>query len=366
MTIPAVLFGVPIENVTMVDTIEQIDHLVHDGRISGRTHQIATVNVDFLVNAVESSDLLGLLQRSHLNLADGMPLIWAAQLVGTPLPERVAGADLVPLLASECASRGWRIHLFGGGPTVAARAANVLLGRHPAAIITADGGPIISDANDVDSEVIEGIRLLDPDILCVALGNPKQERFIAAQASALGIPVMIGIGGSLDMLVGDKKRAPGWAQRTGVEWIFRAMQDPGRLVVRYLHDIRVFIPCIRRYIKTVHKYRTGASLHVDVQSDYVKVTAHRDEPDFAEWERATAEVSTMKSVHISMGHGGSVTPSSHGALIGLLRAATRYQVAVSADPWSSAFDSCLEDFGTLTWIESVLGRVGPSDASKLA
>ena len=233
MRAPAVIFGVPIDDLTMATTIERIAELVIDGRRHGRSHQIATVNVDFLVNALAEPELKRLLQDTSLNLPDGMPIVWASSLVGTPLTERVAGADLVPELARESAKHDWRIHLFGGAPGVADRARSVLNERHPGARITADAGPVVRDVTEVDDSTIDRIRDYDPDILCVAFGNPKQERFIAAHRDRLGCPVMIGIGGSLDMLVGDKRRAPEWAQRTGVEWVYRALQEPGRLGGRY-------------------------------------------------------------------------------------------------------------------------------------
>ena len=97
---------------------------------------------------------------------------------------------------------------------------------------------MLRDVTEVDDDDIDRIRDFDPDILCVAFGNPKQERFIAAHRDRLRCPVMIGIGGSLDLLVGDKRRAPAWAQHGGAEWVYRALQEPGRLGRRYLHDAR--------------------------------------------------------------------------------------------------------------------------------
>ena len=226
MTNCSVLFGVPIDGCTMDQTLELIGELIQNGRSQRRTHHITTVNVDFLVNAISEPDVMALLQHADLNLADGMPLLWASSLFGTPLPERVAGADLVPRLAAESAAHGWRVHLFGGASGVAQRAREKMLETHPEARITADSGPERVDVNEPDPAVVNAIRAVDADVLCVALGNPKQERFIAAYRKHLQCPVMIGIGGSLDMLIGDKQRAPEWAQRSGAEWLFRAAQEP--------------------------------------------------------------------------------------------------------------------------------------------
>lgn len=260
---PALLFGVPIDDLTMDETLEAIDSLVADGRRHGRTHQIATVNVDFLVNALDDQDVRALLQGAALNLADGLPVVWATRLAGTPVRERVTGADLVPAIAADATSRGWRVHFFGSAPGVAERALALLGERHPGAELSGTSGPLLSDVSVVDDAVLDEIVGHDPDILCVALGNPKQERFIAAHRERLGIPVMIGIGGSLDMLVGDKKRAPQWAQRAGVEWVFRAAQEPGRLGKRYAKDAVVFGPRVVEYVRALRRHRNRRPLQID-------------------------------------------------------------------------------------------------------
>lgn len=250
---PTVYFGVPVDDLTMDETVDAIDDLVVDGRNSGRNHQVATVNVDFLAHAVEDEELRSLLQTTALNLPDGLPLVWGSRLAGHRLTERVAGADLVPRLAAESARRGWRIHFFGSAPGVSERALELIADRHPDAMVSAESGPMMSDVLDVDDHVLAGLADRKTDILCVALGNPKQERFIAAHAERLGIPVLIGIGGSLDMLVGDRKRAPLWAQRIGAEWIFRAAQEPKRLGKRYARDLVVFPPLLARYVRELRK-----------------------------------------------------------------------------------------------------------------
>jgi N-acetylglucosaminyldiphosphoundecaprenol N-acetyl-beta-D-mannosaminyltransferase len=257
------LFGVPIDDLTMDETLEAIDSLVADGRRHGRTHQIATVNVDFLVNALNDQDVRALLQGAALNVADGLPVVWATRLAGTPVRERVTGADLVPAIAADASFRGWRVHFFGSAPGVAERALDLLGQRHPGAELSGTSGPLLSDVSVVDDAVLDEIIGHDPDILCVALGNPKQERFIAAHRERLGIPVMIGIGGSLDMLVGDKKRAPEWAQRVGVEWVFRAAQEPGRLGKRYAKDAVVFGPRVVEYVRALRRHRNRRRLQID-------------------------------------------------------------------------------------------------------
>jgi exopolysaccharide biosynthesis WecB/TagA/CpsF family protein len=259
---PALLFGIAVSDVTMDETIEQIGELVAIGRRTGRTHQLTTVNVDFLVNALDDPDVARILQRSDLCLPDGMPVVWASRLLGMPLRERVAGADLVPLLIDASRSTGWHVHVFGSAPDIADRARALLAERYPGARFSIDPGPMIPDVTDVDDVVLDSIVAVDADIVCVALGNPKQERFIAAHRERLGAPVMLGVGGSLDMLVGHRPRAPRWMQASGLEWIWRAGLEPRRLGARYARDLRVFLPAVVGAWRASRRRRDGADLHL--------------------------------------------------------------------------------------------------------
>ncbi len=360
MNPPCVMFGVPIDHATMADTLDRIDEFVVDGRKLGRTHQIATVNVDFLVNAITNPELLDLLQHTEFNFADGMPVVWGAARLGTPLPERVAGSDLVPLLAKESAGRGWRVHLFGGAPGVADRARTLLLERYPDALLTADDGPVIRDVTDIDPSLIDRINENKPDILCVALGNPKQERFIAAQRERLGCPVMIGIGGSLDMLVGDRKRAPRWAQRIGAEWIFRAAQEPGRLGRRYLHDIRVFGPRLIGYVRGVRRHRQASSLSAERENQGI-VVRRSALPDRSEvWSHVPLDMSDVSFVRVDLGGMTSINPFGHASLVGLIRTARRHGVPVTGTPASADLMRCLDDYGTGAWLAASINGLQPS------
>lgn len=345
---PAVLLGVPIDSYTASGTIDRLAELVELGRSRDRTHQIATVNVDFLVNALAEPDIMTVLQLAELNLADGMPLVWASRLVGAPLPERVAGADLVPLLAKASEERGWKVHLFGAAPGVANRAKAILCDRHPGATISSDAGPIIGDVGELDSEIIASIRAVDPDVLCVALGNPKQERFIAAYRDVLRCPVMIGVGGSLDMLVGDKKRAPKLAQRIGAEWLFRAAQEPSRLGRRYAHDVRVLGPSAYAYWRAVRKYRREPPLAVEILDARMIVRAGT--PTAFVPVRALEHI---EAVELDFDGCSAVAPGSHALVLGILREARLHDVPITVTGISSALRRCLEDYATWPLLASV-------------
>jgi N-acetylglucosaminyldiphosphoundecaprenol N-acetyl-beta-D-mannosaminyltransferase len=284
--LPALLMGVPIDDLTMDEAVELIGRFVSTGRRIGRTHQVATVNVDFVVNALADESVKRLLQQADVCLADGAPVVWGARAAGMPIRERIAGADLVPALVARSAANGWRIHLFGSGPGTAERAAELLRDRYPGALVSGDSGPLLTDVTTIDDRVLESLRVADADIYCIALGNPKQERFIAAYRRHIDAPVMIGIGGTLDFIVGGRRRAPVWAQRAGLEWVFRAVQEPGRLGRRYAHDARVFFPKLRTYLRSIHPYRAGGANAIYAIADSeVRVTCRIGGPSVG-WHAA--------------------------------------------------------------------------------
>lgn len=320
---PTLMFGIPIDDLTLDQTIDAIGDLVDDGRAHGRHHQVATVNVDFLVNALHDPAVRTLLQDASLNLADGVPLVWGARLAGLPIQQRVAGADLVPELAAVSAARNWKVHFFGSAPEVAERALEIMLERSPDALVTGSSGPMMPDITDIDDSILDGIAELAPDILCVALGNPKQERFIAAHGARLKIPVMIGIGGSLDMLVGDKKRAPEWAQRVGAEWVFRAAQEPRRLGKRYAKDALVFGPRLVEYLRILRRHRSGPDLFVEATERHVTLgTREQGASSVGTFGSAVDSVVAGSDITVDLA-GGMPNPDGLAQLIGVLRVARR-------------------------------------------
>jgi len=262
----AVVLGVPVDDVTMAEAVSWICDFVELGRRSGRTHQVATVNADFVVNTLDDADGLALLQHAELSIPDGMPVVWGSKLLGTPLRERVTGADLLPALVAAAEAKDYSVYFFGAGPGIAERAATMLRTKHPGATIVADAGPKVAADGAMDSGALDVIRAARPDIVCVALGNPKQERWIARYREQLGAPVLIGVGGTLDLVVGEKRRAPAWLGRLGLEWVFRAVQEPRRLVRRYAHDIVTFLPSLARQAWTFRSARAAAHDSPDIQA----------------------------------------------------------------------------------------------------
>jgi N-acetylglucosaminyldiphosphoundecaprenol N-acetyl-beta-D-mannosaminyltransferase len=227
------ILGVPVDNITMDEVINAIELKIAEGGF----HQIATANVDFMMNSVHDSELHEILCRCDCVVADGMPLVWASRLLGMKLRERVTGADLVPRLAELSSRRGYRIFLLGASEESSAGAAAVLEKNFPGVCIAGRYSPEHRSIEQMDhEEILSRIEAARPDILLVAFGNPKQEIWLAMHRGRLKVPVCIGVGASLDYLSGRVSRAPMWMQRSGLEWTYRMLQEPTRLVRRYARN----------------------------------------------------------------------------------------------------------------------------------
>lgn len=342
---PALMFGIPIADVTMDETIDEISRMIDDGRRHGRTSQIATVNVDFLVNALDSAEIRSILQHADLCLADGMPLVWGARALRMPIRERVAGSDLVPLLAEVSRAKGWRVHVFGSAESVAARARALVADRYPDALFSIDPGPMIADVETIDEQVLDDIAAVEADILCVALGNPKQERFIRAHRDRLGIPVLIGVGGSLDMMVGERRRAPRWMQRAGLEWVARAVQEPRRLGPRYAHDIRVFGPRFVREWRARRSRLGSPALQLEIGDDVVHGRLTGAPGDDRRWVDAVARLETGASLRLEAGAASPLDDAAAARIIGLVRVCRRRSGDIGWVPGTEAITGACHELG---------------------
>ncbi len=230
---PIAVLGLPLDSLTAGEAVDAIEGLI----LSGGTHQVATANLDFWLNSLADQHLHRIIAGCSLVLPDGMPLVWASSLLGCPLAERVTGVDLVPRLADLSARKGYGIFLLGGKGDVAERAAKLLEQKYPGVRIVGTYSPSEEHIARLDhSDILQRIHVAKPDILLVALGNPKQEKWIWMHRKRLGVPVAMGVGGSFEILVGDVHRAPKLIQRCGLEWLMRLVQEPSRLGPRYLRD----------------------------------------------------------------------------------------------------------------------------------
>ncbi|MBU6399796.1 MAG: WecB/TagA/CpsF family glycosyltransferase [Verrucomicrobia bacterium] len=274
------ILGVPFDHLTMAQTIERIEQMI----ASRRPHYVVTANVDFLVQARQDVELRRILVEADLVLCDGTPLVWASRLLGNPLPGRVAGADLVPRLIQQAAERNYRIFFLGGAPEVSARAVLNLQNQYPRLKIVGSYSPSFVPLLEMDhAEMCRRIREARPDLLFVAFGCPKAEKWMAMHYRGLGVPVLIGVGGTIDFLAGRLQRAPVWMQHGGVEWIWRLLQEPRRLVGRYLADLRHFgIALLRQWWRLHTRPRSlstadhSASVRVESTWQRVRVPAWLD------------------------------------------------------------------------------------------
>ena len=296
-----VILGIPIDNLSMAETIEQILSLVEAYGRDGRARQVATVNVDFVVNTLtwrlsrpRHPELLDILRKADLVTPDGMPMVWTSRLLGTPLEERVTGADLVPRLAEAAAEHGKSIYFLGGKGDAGKRAANKLKNQIPNLKIAGIDSPFVriegetlDAALDEDRAIVDRINRSGADILLIGFGNPKQEVWFERNRHRLQVPVSIGIGGTYEFIVGSVARAPEWMQKYGLEWLFRITQDPARLWKRYFVGFFKFgmmiFPSIVYYrfkkliFHTIHRQAVAADIQkaavVDSKVQPLKVVA---------------------------------------------------------------------------------------------
>ncbi len=237
-----VLFGIAFDALTTAQTLDRIFAFAATREERG-CRIAATVNVDFLVNtyyALKSvpcnPELAAILRRAELVVADGMPLVWLSRLLGTPLPERVAGSDLVPMIAERAAREGKKLYFLGGKEEYTRCAAERLRARYPGLEVESDS-PFVKldapDAAELDRGICARINASGASILLVGFGNPKQELWLERNRRHLDCGIAIGVGGTFNFIAGAVKRAPDWMRRSGTEWIYRIIQEPGRLWKRY-------------------------------------------------------------------------------------------------------------------------------------
>lgn len=233
----AKIFGLSVAALTMQEVLAEAKRMIEGDRPS----LIATANAEMLMRATHDAELYRVLEGADMVVPDGAGTVWAAHTLGYEMPERVAGYDLVQELMRIAPREGWRIYLFGGAPGVAeaakAEAERLYEG------ITICGARNGFFTEDDTPQIVEAIKEAQPHILLVALGVPKQEKWIDAHMEALGVPLSIGVGGTFDVMAGVMKRAPLWMQKAKLEWLFRGLLQPkraGRLLALPKFVVRVY------------------------------------------------------------------------------------------------------------------------------
>jgi N-acetylglucosaminyldiphosphoundecaprenol N-acetyl-beta-D-mannosaminyltransferase len=230
---PVWVWGVPFTPLTLAETVAAVSSLVE----SGQPTYFVTANTHYVMLTDQNPDLRAFNACAAFILADGAPLVWASRRQRSQLPERVAGADLIFELSAEAARKGYRLFLLGGAAGVAEESARRLQARYPGLQIAGTEAPPFRELTpEEQTALVDRIRAARPDILLVAFGQPKGERWIGRHLERLGVPVTVQVGASLDFAAGRIRRAPSWMQRVGLEWVFRLALEPRRLFARYARN----------------------------------------------------------------------------------------------------------------------------------
>lgn len=220
---PVTLLGMRVDRVTMDESLALIDQYIAE-----RTpRHILTADASMVVTACEDTEFAAIAAKADLVTPDGAGILWATKRQGNPVVSKVSGVVLAEKCVDLSQTKGWRIFFFGAAPGIAEEARARMLARYPNAQIVGHRDGFFKPEDE--SAVVEQIRATRPDILLVALGIPKQEKFIDRNRETLGIPVMIGVGGTFDVFSGSVKRAPVWMQNAGLEWLHRLAANPKKI-----------------------------------------------------------------------------------------------------------------------------------------
>jgi N-acetylglucosaminyldiphosphoundecaprenol N-acetyl-beta-D-mannosaminyltransferase len=217
------ILGIPVDAVDMDGALCRIEEYI----TTGGPHHIFTADASGLIRAAEDEDFAKLVRAADMVTADGAGALLAVEMRGGKLPGKVSGCDLVDKLSGLAAAKGYSVFLFGAADGVATAAAEKLKSLYPTLNIAGIRNGYFKP--EEEEEIVRQIIAANPQILYVALGIPKQEQFIRKYFTTLNVPVMIGIGGSFDVISGTLKRAPQWMQKVGLEWLYRLIQEPKRL-----------------------------------------------------------------------------------------------------------------------------------------
>jgi N-acetylglucosaminyldiphosphoundecaprenol N-acetyl-beta-D-mannosaminyltransferase len=217
------ILGVYISKVDLASTLEILEGFIREGK----PHMVVTADSSAVVLAQRDRELRDIINSADLVTPDSVGILWAARRFGNPLSERVSGVDVFEFLCERAVAKGYRVFLLGAAPGVAEAAMNRLKQRYPGLIVAGTHHGFFS-ANESPA-VVEKIRDSKPDILFVAMGIPKQEKWIAANLQELQVPVCMGVGGTLDVVSGRVKRAPKWMQQVGLEWLYRLATNPRKI-----------------------------------------------------------------------------------------------------------------------------------------
>jgi N-acetylglucosaminyldiphosphoundecaprenol N-acetyl-beta-D-mannosaminyltransferase len=234
------LFGMMVDSLTMEQTVQRC----LDAAASGELLEVGVINAAKVVNMRRDPALREAVSGCGIVVADGQSVVWASRVLGAPLPERVAGIDLFQHLMVEAERRGLSVYFLGAKEQVLATMIERIRAELPNLRIAGSRHGYFSD--DEALEIADAIAASGTDLLFLGMTSPKKERFVAEHGKRTGASVVHGVGGSFDVLAGVVRRAPASWQRFGLEWLYRAAQEPRRLGKRYLNTNVAFVALVAR------------------------------------------------------------------------------------------------------------------------
>lgn len=242
------ILGVQVSAIDMQAAIAVLDTWIK----TSSSRYVCVTGVHGIMESRRDPGLRDIHNAAGLVTPDGMPLVWMARWLGFPNVGRVYGPDLMRHMTELSARRGYRNYYFGGRPGTAERLRSAMQQAYPGLQVVGTFSPAFSAPSAAeDQAIVDAINEAAPDIVWVGLSTPKQERWMAEHRGRLNAPLLIGVGAAFDFLSGEKRQAPAWMQRNGLEWLFRLATEPRRLAGRYLrNNPRFLLLAARQLLKS--------------------------------------------------------------------------------------------------------------------
>ncbi|MFH0909281.1 MAG: WecB/TagA/CpsF family glycosyltransferase [bacterium] len=245
------VLGIGVHAIDMSDALRIMESAIREGRKG----YICVTGVHGIMEAQRDPELRSILNQSLLTTPDGMPAVWVGRLQGFRDVLRVYGPDLMIDFCTATAASGFRHFLYGGQPGVAEELADKLQARIPGLNIVGTFTPPFRPLNPEEEEQLRSlVASTKPDVIWVGLSTPKQETFMASHLEGMDVKVMVGVGAAFDIHTGRIKDAPAWVKRSGLQWLHRLCQEPGRLWKRYLVNNPLFLLKITGQLMGLKRY----------------------------------------------------------------------------------------------------------------
>jgi len=229
------IMGCPVDTYDMSMTILEIERRIKERKPC----QHVVINVSKFIAMQKNRELKRIISGCDIINADGMPIVWAARLLGQPLLSRVAGVDLFQELVGVCGAKGYKPYFFGAEQWVVENMVKGFQKKHPALNVAGYRNGFFKDYEE--SKIADEIKNSGADMLFVGFSSPMKEKFLNKWMAEMKVPFCMGVGGSFDVVAGKTNRAPDWMQKAGLEWLYRVYQEPRRMWKRYAKTNPLFI-----------------------------------------------------------------------------------------------------------------------------